>query len=70
MRTKLLSELTGRFVIQRRNNEYRAFDHLKKAGGVFDCSKWGSLEEAVLIRRKWILAEARLNSKNPKSIKS
>ena len=70
MRTKLLSKLTGRFVIQKRNNEYRAFDHLEYAGGIFNYSKWGSYEEAVLIRRKWILAEARLNYKNPKSIKS
>ena len=68
MRTELLGELTGRFVIQRRNNEYRVFNRLKKVGDVFDCSKWGSYEKAVLIRRKWILAEARLNYKIPKSI--
>lgn len=69
MKIKLLKNLTGRFVIQGRNNQYRAFDHLEKTGGIFDCSKWGSYEDAVQIRRKWILAEARLNHKNAKSIK-
>ncbi len=68
MKIGLLKKLRRRFVIEGRNNQYRAFDYLEKAGGIFDCSEWGSYEDAVQIRRKWILAEARLNHKNAKSI--
>lgn len=59
MKIKLLRKLRSRFIIQKRNNEYRYFDTVEKDGGVYNCSEWTTdLKKCREIRRNNILENA------------
>ena len=67
MKVKLLKKLRKNYIIEIRNNEYRVFDTEEYSGGVYIKTPWLTKEEAIEIRRSWILKQARKN-KQPKQI--
>ena len=66
MKTKLLKRLRKRFIIQERNGIYRVFDKQVRLGGIYNQTDWIYKQDALSIRRQWILREAS-NYKIPKN---
>jgi len=76
MKTKLLRKLRSKYVIQKRNNEYRLLIKtvfrltltIVYYGGRFDDDGWTDMNSAKAGLRFWVLDEAREKYKVPKSI--
>lgn len=55
MKVKLLKKLRKQFELQYRNGKYKVFDNVVCLGGIYNQTNWVDREEAIRIRREWVL---------------